>query len=115
MLTTEQLTEYFNHIRCPFPVSTEPSLQFLSTLLKYHLARVPFENIFLHYSKHHLLSLDQDDLYDKVVRRGMGGYCMENNAFLGTVLRSVGFAIFNTGARVSNARIGRPGGGFTAW
>lgn len=115
MLTNDQLTEYFNHIRCPAPASKEPSLQFLTTLQKYHLARVPFENLSLHYSKHHLLSLDQDDLYSKIVHRGMGGYCMENNAFFGTVLRSLGFAVFSTGARVSNVTVGRPGGGFLGW
>ena len=84
----------------------------LKELQKRHLARVPFESLSLHYSKHRLLSLNQQDLFQKIVIRGMGGYCMENNAFFGAMLRSLGFTVFNASGRVSDATAGRPGPGY---
>lgn len=33
---------------------------------------------------------------------GRGGYCMENNCFFGTVLRSIGFDVYSAGARVKS-------------
>ncbi|ERF68424.1 hypothetical protein EPUS_03742 [Endocarpon pusillum Z07020] len=32
----------------------------------------------------------------------MGGYCMENNTFMATVLRSLGYVLYTAGARVGN-------------
>ena len=40
---------------------------------------------------------------------------MENNTFFGTVLRSLGYQVYNAGGRVSNATAGRPGGGYVGW
>jgi len=112
----DQLSRYFKHIALPSGLSTsQPSFEFLVELTKRQLSRVPFESISLHYSKHRLLSLDPDDLFEKIVGRGMGGYCMENNTFFSTILRSLGFTIMTTGARVSDATAGRPGGGYMGW
>jgi len=33
---------------------------------------------------------------------GRGGYCMENNCFFGTILRSIGFDVYSAGARVKS-------------
>ena len=116
MLTSTQLSQYLGHISFPndnlHPVG---SLGYLASLQKYHLATVPFESLSLHYSKHRLLSLEQEDLYQKIVVRGMGGYCMENNTLFGILLRSLGYNLINVGARVSEATAGRPGGGFLGW
>jgi arylamine N-acetyltransferase len=116
MLTYTQLSQYLEHICFPDDILPEVgSLQYLAALQKYHLAKVPFESLSLHYSKHRLLSLEQEDLYQKIVVRGMGGYCMENNTFFGLVLRTLGYKLINTGARVSDATEGRPGGGYMGW
>ena len=56
------------------------ALEFLSVLQKYQLARVPFENLSLHYSQDRRVSLEPQDLYNKVVNRGRGGFCMESMA-----------------------------------
>jgi arylamine N-acetyltransferase len=71
------------------PARTEEGLFYLSALQKYQLSHVPFENLLLHYSKEHFVSLDNDDLFEKVVasRNGRGGYCMENSTFFRTVLK----------------------------
>lgn len=114
--TQDQITRYFQHIgwdaNFRAPIGT---LVYLQELQKRQLARVPFENLSLHYSPTHVLSLDPDDLFNKIVGRNMGGYCMENNTFLGAVLRTLGFSMINAGGRVSHAAAGRPGPGYKGW
>jgi hypothetical protein len=110
MYTREQIDAYLSYISFPvtkYKISpeiaqTHDGLAYLSTLQKYQLARVPFENLELHYSKERHISLDQNDIFDKVVvsRNGRGGYCMENNALFGMLLKSLGFEVIPTGARV---------------
>lgn len=110
LYSQEQIDSYLSYIS--FPVTkytitpgsarTEDGLAYLSALQKYQLARVPFENLQLHYSQEHHISLDRDDIFEKIVnsRNGRGGYCMENNTFFGTVLKTLGFEVISTGARV---------------
>ncbi len=118
--TQEQLNAYFSRIS--FPVAKYPTiapdrarsqegLAYLAALQKYQLASVPFENLALHYSPEKVVSIDKDDLFEKIVGRdrGRGGYCMENNSFFGWVLQSLGFEVVATGARVT------VGDGMTGW
>ncbi|EMC93807.1 hypothetical protein BAUCODRAFT_74506 [Baudoinia panamericana UAMH 10762] len=76
---------------------------FLSALMTHSLAYIPFENLELHYSPHHQISIHPDALFEKIVRQntGRGGYPLENNVFLGTVLRSFGFEVMSVGARLN--------------
>ena len=114
----EQLQLYYDRISLPshyrdlFSESTSIGSAFnaysaLTVLQKYHLAAIPFENLELHYSPHHHISVAPVDVFDKIVRRGVaagrGGWCLEMNSLFGTVLRSLGFEVFATGARVSTA------------
>jgi arylamine N-acetyltransferase len=116
MYSEGQLCRYLKHVSLPPDWPSKPlSLANLTELIRQQLATVPFESIMLHYSKYRLLSLDPNDLFEKVVGRGMGGYCMENNTLFGTVLRSFGFTIINAGGRVSDATAGKPGGGYMGW
>lgn len=110
MYTEDQLQQYFRHIGFAPGKYKNGSLDLLAALQRHHLARVPFENVSLHYSTHRLLSLDLQDLFDKIVHNSRGGYCMELNAFLGAVLRSLGFTLISAGARVKTA-----GSGYTGW
>lgn len=106
----DQLTQYFDRIRLPqrrrkYDVATlQPAdaLEHLTTLQQYQLAAVPFENLSLHYSSHRQICLHPEDLFQKIVgdNNGRGGYCMENNALFGTVLRSLGFTVYSAGGRV---------------
>ena len=109
--TREQIDAYLSYIS--FPVTkhkaitpessrTEGGLTYLSALQKCQLSNVPFENLLLHYSKERLISIDKDDLFEKIVasKNGRGGYCMENNTFFGTILKTMGFEVIPTGARV---------------
>lgn len=97
--TQDQLDRYFRHIGYS-PKDAEDDLGRLTMLQLRHMARVPFESLTLHYSKHHRLSLDLEDLFEKIVDKGRGGYCMEVNAFFGAVLRSLGYTLINVGGRV---------------
>lgn len=81
----------------------EDALGTLRKMQLWQLAAVPFGSLGLHYSVHHTVSLDTDVLFHKLVDRRMGGYCMENNTFFATVLRSLGYRLYSTGARVSCA------------
>ncbi|KAI9844614.1 MAG: N-terminal acetyltransferase [Sclerophora amabilis] len=109
--TPDQMYRYFDHIALPdaekrldgHVSQSQHGYSFLATLQKYHMAAVPFENLSLHYSPHHSVSLDPQDLYRKIVERHMGGRCMENNAFFAAVLRSLGYVLYSAGARVSKS------------
>lgn len=102
--TKHQLTQYFDHISYPRSEHPESQLRFLTELQRHHLARVSFDSIALHYSPHRLLSLDAEDLFQKIVLNGRGGYCMEVNAFFAAVLRSIGFSVYSAGGRVKHDR-----------
>ncbi|KAI9678806.1 MAG: N-terminal acetyltransferase [Caeruleum heppii] len=120
LYTSSQIERYFTHISFPQgairheDTRTAQGLTYLTALQKHHMVRVPFESLSLHYSKHHIVSIDPSDLYHKIVDKGHGGYCMENNTFFGSVLRSLGFDIYSVGARVSHA-INGSGEGYGGW
>ncbi|KAJ1323490.1 N-hydroxyarylamine O-acetyltransferase [Microdochium nivale] len=67
------------------------------------MCSITFDNLVLHYSAHKTVSLDQAELRDRLVRGSRGGRCMEQNSFLATVLRSLGFEVRNCAGRVSRA------------
>ncbi|KAI9663472.1 MAG: N-terminal acetyltransferase [Alyxoria varia] len=99
--------------------SPSPALSYLTALQSYHKASIPFENLSLHYSETHSVSIEPDDLKRKILGlgdgsgsggRGRGGYCTENNALFGMLLRSLGFEVYATGARVSSAMAMSEGG-----
>ncbi|KAM0250522.1 hypothetical protein ACHAQJ_008573 [Trichoderma viride] len=95
----DQLARYLDHISYPRAQHPQDELQFLKELQAHHLARVPFESIALHYSPHRILSLDPDDLFQKVVEQSKGGYCVEMNSFFGDMMRLLGFNVLSVGAR----------------
>lgn len=126
--TSEQIARYLKHISLPSrfldqnadgtPTSSVKSnnLNTLAALQRHHMSAIPFENLALHYSYHHQISLDTQDLFEKFVDRSRGGYCMEQNIFLCHMLRGLGFRVYTVGARVKKRVNGVPTGdymGFT--
>jgi hypothetical protein len=105
--TPQQIHAFYERIDLPARYRYEPGQfseevvrqrdghGFLAALQRHTLAHVPFENLQLHYSSYHLSSMHPDALFNTIVSkdRGRGGYCMENNIFLGTILRSLGFQV----------------------
>ncbi|KAL1840424.1 hypothetical protein VTJ49DRAFT_498 [Mycothermus thermophilus] len=114
--TDDQLSAYLRHISFPgdLPtvrecVSSDP-LGTLTALQRRHMARVPFESLSLHYSRYREVSLHPQELFEKVVGRGRGGYCMEVNTFFATILRGLGYTLYSAGGRVNIPVIG-----YTGW
>jgi hypothetical protein len=114
----DQLNHYFDRINFPQKYRESPivkkgpsindnqaALSFLEVLQRYQLASVFFENLDLHYSAHHNISIDAQSVFEKIVdgNSDRGGYCMEKNTLLGTVLRSLGYNTTSVGGRVNEA------------
>ncbi|KAK4097997.1 cysteine proteinase [Parathielavia hyrcaniae] len=109
----EQVSRYLQYIVYQGDARQQASqdpIGCLTTLQRLHMARVPFESLSLHYSRHRLLSLDPQDLFAKIVGTGRGGYCMEVNAFFAAVLRGLGFTLYSAGGRVKIPTVG-----YTGW
>lgn len=71
--------------------STHPSVETLRNLQRAHLLTVPFENLSIHLGEP--IILDEDLLFDKIVRRRRGGYCFELNGLFHRLLHELGFQV----------------------
>lgn len=113
--TPAQLETYLQRIGYP-PTTDKPTLleditlriqtdpvNTLCELQRRHLAAIPWGNSGLHYSQHHTVSLHEETLYERIVERRLDGYCMENSGLFFVVLRSLGYHVYATGGRVSQA------------
>lgn len=78
--------------------STEPSETVLHALYREHLRNVRFENldVFLRGN----VSVDLEDIQEKIVFNGRGGYCYEQAQLFGAVLERLGFGVERLLARV---------------
>jgi N-hydroxyarylamine O-acetyltransferase len=74
------------------------SLDALRRLHRCHLWTVPFENIDVALGRPIDLSLPA--LYDKIVRRGRGGFCYELNGLFAWALEQLGFRVSRLAGRV---------------
>jgi arylamine N-acetyltransferase len=117
--TPDQINQYYDRINLPQKYRHEPGnestkiasqtstgLDLLSALQRYNLAYIPFENLDLHYSSNHSISIDAEDIFNKIVvntKGGRGGYCMVNNALFANILRGLGFSVTSHGARISSS------------
>lgn len=63
-----------------------------------HVTTVPFENIDIHLGRR--LSLTEDALVDKIVRRRRGGFCYELNGLFAMLLTALGYDVTLLAARV---------------
>jgi N-hydroxyarylamine O-acetyltransferase len=70
----------------------------LRGLHRAHLLTVPFENLSIHLSEP--ISLDEDNLLDKIVTRRRGGFCYELNGAFALLLRALGAEVTLVAARV---------------
>src|SRR5215211_1320238 len=78
-----------------------PTAATLRDLHRAHLLAVPFENLDIHLGRPILL--DQDALFDKIVRRRRGGFCYELNGLFALLLRELGFDVTLLAAGVARA------------
>ena len=117
----KQLTQFLTHIQIPskYHFDHEPirNLAFLTSLHTQMPSTVPYENLTIHYSKTHTISLDPQHLFRKIVveNRGRGGYCMENSLFYNQILRGLGFDAYTVGVRIRHRIDGVPQGEYIGW
>ena len=116
-----QIELYEEHVSLPlgFRKSSNPPLDsaYLTALHIHQISSVPYENLLLHYSPHHTVSLDPQILFKKIVtdKRGRGGYCMENSILFNHVLRALGFTVYTPGVRGRPRVGGVPDGDYSGW
>lgn len=82
--------------------SLSPTAETLKQLQLAHLFAVPFENLSIH-SREPIVLNDQA-LFEKIVRRRRGGFCYELNGLFSGLLRDVGFEVTMLSAGVANAQ-----------
>src|SRR5260221_4166083 len=88
--TTVDPRPYLERIHCSSGVNLdtlEPSLPLLRTLHEAHMLAVPFENLSIHYGQP--ITLGDEALYDKIVRRRRGGFCYELKGLFAWLLRQL--------------------------
>lgn len=76
----------------------EPSLEALNYYIKRYMLTVPFENINVQNGMP--VSVEINDLYDKLINQHRGGFCYEMNHFFGTYLEEKGFTVYRISATV---------------
>ncbi|EKD21342.1 uncharacterized protein L3040_000621 [Drepanopeziza brunnea f. sp. 'multigermtubi'] len=122
--TQEQLDAWEEHVSLPtrFRRANRTAvmhldIEYLAALHVCQISSVPYENLQLHYSTSHDVSLDPQDLFKKIVtnKRGRGGYCMENGIFFNHVLRGMGFSVYTAGVKIRPRLRGKPEGNYIGW
>lgn len=85
----------------------QPSLAFLTRITRRHVATLAFASIGPRLGDE--LPLDPESLLDRIVVRGRGGYCFEQNGLLFEVLQELGFTVRVQLARVIHNQEIHPG------
>jgi N-hydroxyarylamine O-acetyltransferase len=104
MLNPPTYRDYLSRIDFSAPLNAaapEPSLPTLQALHQAHLLAVPFENLSIHYGQP--IILQEELLYNKIVRRRRGGFCYELNGLFAWLLRQLGFQVTLLSAGVAHA------------
>jgi len=120
--SASQVVEYLEHLGLPpsFHPSANPSLDlsYLTSLFVRQITTIPYENLLIHYSPQHAVSLDPQAILTKIItnRRGRGGYCMENALLLKHMLHAIGFTdAYTVGVRIRTRIDGVPQGDYTGF
>ncbi len=87
---------YFQRIG--FSGTAENSLATLQQIHRLHPRAIAFENINSFVGAR--VSLQETDVFAKLVSQGRGGYCFEQNLILASILRELGFHVTEHAARV---------------
>jgi arylamine N-acetyltransferase len=90
-----EVRAYLDRIGYTGPIDS--TAETLTELQECHLHTVPYENLDILHSIP--LSLDIQDLFQKIVVRRRGGYCFELNALFGWLLRELGYPVIDLMAR----------------
>jgi len=93
------IASYLDRINYHGPLA--PTAETLRELQVSHLLTVPFENLSIHARQP--IALDDNALFEKIVKRRRGGFCYEANGLFAALLRALGFDVKMLSAEVANA------------
>ena len=94
------ITAYLDRINYHGPIT--PTAETLRELHAAHLLTVPFENLSIHAKEP--IALEDNALFEKIVRRRRGGFCYEANGLFAALLRALGYDVKMLSARVADAK-----------
>ncbi len=84
--------------RIAFDGKVRPSREMLAQLLRCHVLSVPFENLDVQLGTS--VTMAPEAAFDKIVGRGRGGWCYEQNGLFGWALSEIGFDVTRVAAAV---------------
>ena len=89
--------KYLERIGLELPDPVEPNSELLRKIHYAHCTTVPYENLDM--IRGIPATLEEADLYRKIVEEGRGGVCFELNGSLGNLLRALGYKVTDFAAR----------------
>lgn len=101
-----KIKKFFKRIGLPDDTMVEHNYEFLKKIQNNSVLFIPYENLDLLRKKP--LSLEGDELYQKIVAENRGGYCFELNGLLSWFLKEAGFNVKNYLARFLRGEDGIP-------
>ena len=84
-----KLRRYFDRIG--YRGNVRPTVSVLASILRHHAFSVPFENVDVQLGRS--LTTDAEAAFEKIVERGRGGWCYEQNGLFGWALSGIGFEV----------------------
>lgn len=90
--------------RIGFEGVARPDLATLKAIHRRHLLAIPYENLDVQLGRS--VSIDPADAFEKIVRRGRGGWCYEMNGLFGWALEQIGFDVTRVAGSVARAVVG---------
>ncbi|MCW3845880.1 arylamine N-acetyltransferase [Sphingomonas sp. LB-2] len=91
-----QLAAYLDRIGHTGPIA--PDLATLESIVRAHIATVPFENLDVQLDRP--VGIGLDSIFAKIVGARRGGWCFEQNGLLGWALGEIGFEVRRISAGV---------------
>ncbi|XP_062442596.1 arylamine N-acetyltransferase, liver isozyme-like [Rhea pennata] len=84
------IQEYFSRISY-HGSHKDADLKTLTVIFQHHVQAIPFENLSMHCGES--IDLDLEPIYNKIVRKKRGGWCLENNYLLFWALQRIGYDV----------------------
>jgi N-hydroxyarylamine O-acetyltransferase len=97
-----QLAAYLDRIGYAGPL--QPDFETLRALHRAHLLAIPYENLDIHLGRR--LTLDEAQIFAKLVSGRRGGWCYEMNGLFAWALRQIGFSVRLLAGSVNRAALG---------
>ena len=98
-LTAQQVQSYLARLEITEPIAND--LTDLNRLLFAQLTHIPFDSLDV-WGAGLCPSLKLNDIYEKIVEKGRGGYCFELNTLFRSLLNALDFDAYQTAAFILN-------------